>query len=100
MAARYSANSPWSSTSIQTEYLGILNIRPVSSESDDFLYTIEAQYTNRPDLLAFDLYGDHNLWWVFIQRNMDTLQDPIFDFRPGVQIYIPKNNSLRQVLGT
>ena len=53
----------------------------------------------RPDLLAYDLYGEVNLWWVFAQRNMDTLQDPIFDFVPGVQIYIPKKTELFTVLG-
>jgi hypothetical protein len=30
---------------------------------------------------------------------MDVLQDPIFDFVPGKKIYIPKNSSLRTVLG-
>jgi hypothetical protein len=74
-------------------------IRPVSSQVDDFLYTIQPQYTYRPDLLAFDLYGDPNLWWVFTQRNMDVIQDPIFDFVPGTKIYIPKNSGLKTVLG-
>jgi hypothetical protein len=36
---------------------------------------------------------------VFTQRNMDVLQDPILDFVPGTKIYIPKNSSLRNVLG-
>jgi alpha-L-fucosidase len=84
---------------VKQNYLDILTIRPVSAEVDDFLYTIEAQYTYRPDLLAFDLYGDAGLWWVFIQRNLDVLQDPVFDFTPGKNIYIPKNSSLRTVLG-
>lgn len=97
--AIYSNSSPWYNTSITNNYLDILTIRPVSADVDDFLYTIEAQYTYRPDLLAFDLYGDASLWWVFIQRNLDMLQDPIFDFVPGTQIYIPKNSSLRTVLG-
>ena len=97
--AIYSNTSPWYNTSIKNDYLDILSIRPVSAESDDFLYTIEPQYTHRPDLLAYDLYGTANLWWVFIQRNMDVLQDPIFDFVPGKRIYIPKNSSLTRVLG-
>jgi hypothetical protein len=63
------------------------------------VYKRQSQYTYRPDLLAYDLYGDPSLWWVFIQRNLDMLQDPIFDFVPGTQIYIPKNSSLRTVLG-
>lgn len=96
---KYSNTSPWYLTKIKQNYLDVLTIRPVSAEADDFLYTIEPQYMYRPDLLAFDLYGEVNLWWVFIQRNLDVLQDPVFDFIPGKQIYIPKNSSLRTVLG-
>ena len=71
----------------------------MSAEVDDFLYTIEPQYKFRPDLLAYDLYGSSELWWVFTQRNLDTLQDPIFDFVPGTKIYLPKNSSLSNILG-
>jgi hypothetical protein len=99
MSALYTNTSPWFNTEFAQDYLDILNIRAVSAEPDDFLYTIEPQYEYRPDLLAFDLYGEASLWWVFTQRNMDALQDPIFDFVSGKKIYIPKNSSLRTVLG-
>jgi alpha-L-fucosidase len=99
MTAVYRNTSPWYTTTSTQDYLNVLTIRPVSAEVDDFLYTIEAQYTYRPDLLAFDLYGDATLWWVFIQRNLNVLQDPIFDFVPGKKIYIPKSSSLKTVLG-
>jgi hypothetical protein len=97
--ATYSNTSPWYTTKIKNNYLDVLSIRPVSADVDDFLYTIEPQYTYRPDLLAYDLYGEVNLWWVFIQRNLDVLQDPILDFVPGTQIYIPKGSGLKTVLG-
>jgi len=100
MSVQYSDSSPWYRTSIVRNYLDVLTIRPVSAELDDFLYTIEPQYTYRPDLLAYDLYGTKDLWWVFIQRNLDVLQDPIFDFVPGTKIYLPKNTSLKEVLGS
>ncbi len=99
MTAKYSNTSPWYTTRTIYNYLDILAIRPVSAEVDDFLYSIEPQYTHRPDLLAFDLYGTASLWWVFIQRNLDVLQDPIFDFIPGKKIYVPKNSSLKIALG-
>jgi hypothetical protein len=99
MTARYTNTSPWYNTQTTQDYLDILTIRPVSSEVDDFLYVIESQYAYRPDLLAFDLYGEASLWWVFIQRNLDVIEDPILDFTPGKKIYIPKNSSLKSVLG-
>lgn len=99
MSVNYSTTSPWYNTPVVQNYLDVLNIRPVAAEADDFVYTIESQYTYRPDLLSYDLYGTNKLWWVFAQRNLDRLQDPIFDFVPGVEIYIPKKAGLFKVLG-
>ena len=95
----YANTSPWSTTKITKNYLDILQIRPVAAEQDDYLYTIEPQYTYRPDLLAFDLYQDSNLWWVFYQRNPNTLTAPPLDFKPGVKIFLPKLNTLKETLG-
>jgi hypothetical protein len=97
--ATYSLSSPYSTTTQNNLYLELLNIRPVPSEDDDYLYSIEGQYRHRPDLLAYDLYGDPKLWWVFVQRNMEVLKDPIFDFETGTKIYIPKDSNLRKFLG-
>lgn len=100
MATRYNPNSPWYSTPIKDGYLDVLSIRPVSRSSSDRKFIITQQYAYRPDLLAYDLYGNQGLWWVFIQRNLDVLYDPIFDFAPGVTIYVPDETQLKQVLGT
>lgn len=97
--ANYAKTSPWATTPQNNLYLELLNIRPVPAEADDYLYTIENQYKHRPDLLAYDLYGNSKLWWVFIQRNMEVLNDPVYDFEPGVVIYIPKKSNLIKYLG-
>lgn len=99
MAAEYNSTSPWFKTPIENDKLGIFRIRPVAAQPDDFLYTIEPQYTYRPDLLSYDLYQTTRLWWVFTQRNMDILQDPIWDFKAGTTIYLPKKSALFQILG-
>lgn len=93
-------SSPWTKTSIiNNAYLDILNIRPIPAEADDVRYKIQPQYTYRPDLLAYDLYGNEGLWWVFAQRNMDVIQDPVYDFIPGVEIILPKSSNLVKYLG-
>jgi len=93
-------NSPWAKTKLVDDlYLDILSIRSVPAEDDDVLYTIPNHYIHRPDLLAYDLYGDKNLWWVFAQRNMDIIQDPVYDIEPGVQIRLPKGSNLKKFLG-
>ena len=97
--ATYSKNSPYAITRQNNFYLDLLEIRPVPAESDDFRYVIENQYRHRPDLLAYDTYGSAKLWWVFIQRNMSVLKDPIYDFEPGTVIYLPKKTNLQKFLG-
>ena len=97
--ARYRRTSPWSTTPQNEVNLEILKIRPIPSEKSDVRYEIEPQYRHRPDLLAFDLYGTPRLWWVFAQRNMDVINDPIYDFEPGTPIFIPKKSNLEKFLG-
>lgn len=98
--ANYLKTSPYANTTVNPSgELGILKIRSVPADDDDFLYEIEPQYTHRPDLLAFDLYGTSKLWWVFAQRNMDVLKDPIFDMKPGIKIFLPKSGELKKTLG-
>lgn len=98
--ARYSSTSPWGDTEITNlGSLDILRIRPVPAESDDPRYTVETQYTHRPDLLAYDLYGTPKLWWVFAQRNMDIIKDPVYDLRAGTTIRLPKSQTLKKMLG-
>jgi hypothetical protein len=97
--AKYAKTSPWSDTRQNNFYLNLLEIRPVPSESDDFRYVIENQYRHRPDLLAYDVYGNAKLWWVFVQRNMSVIKDPIYDFEPGTVIYLPKKTNLSKFLG-
>ena len=100
MPVSYSKTSPWNNTTVEPSgELGVLQIRPIPLEDDDILYTIEPQYNHRPDLLAFDLYGTASLWWVFAQRNMDIIKDPVFDIEAGVKIFLPKQSNLKTELG-
>jgi hypothetical protein len=96
---KYRKTSPWASTKQNKLYLELMSVRSVPAEKTDFKYVIENQYRHRPDLLAYDLYGDPKLWWVFVQRNMDVIKDPIYDFEPGIEIYIPKKSNLQNYLG-
>ena len=96
---KYSGTSPYFETDMQSTYLDVLNPRTLTAELDDQTYTIERTYAYRPDLLAYDLYGTPRLWWVFAQRNPDQIEDPIYDFKPGVTIQLPKKENLLKDLG-
>lgn len=95
----YSRTSPYFNTPENEINLGILKPRTITAEDDDQSYTIERTYAYRPDLLAYDLYGSPRLWWVFAQRNPDQIEDPIYDFRPGVTIQLPKAANVKSDLG-
>mgnify|MGYP001331834322 CR=1 FL=1 len=97
--AQYSRTSPYFNTTQNEINLETFVPRPITSEDDDQSYTIERTYAYRPDLLAFDLYGSPRLWWVFAQRNPDQIEDPIYDFAPGVTIQLPKAANIRNDLG-
>ena len=48
----YASTSPYYKTKVVNgQYLDLLQIRPIPAEPDDVLYTIEPQYTYRPDHL-------------------------------------------------
>ena len=95
----YRKTSVYSETQLHNTYLDLLVNRPIPAESDDTVFTINETYSNRPDLLAYDLYGYADLWWVFAQRNPNTLVNPLLDFKTGTLIYLPKLSNLRDTLG-
>ena len=97
--ANYNATSPYFTTPYSQFYLDNMVNRPIPKENDDNLITLNQTYQYRPDLLAYDLYQESNLWWVFYQRNPNTLTAPPWDFEAGKMIYIPKITTLRSTLG-
>ena len=98
--AIYKKTSPWYITKQNTLYLELLTLRTIPTSDADFKYVIENQYRHRPDLLAFDLYQDAKLWWVFAQRNRSILKDPIYDFSPGTTIFCPAKANINAALST
>jgi alpha-L-fucosidase len=97
--ADYNSTSAYFNTSYSQYFLDVMTNRPIPKESDDREMTINLTYQYRPDLLAFDLYGTPELWWVFYQRNPNTLTKPPLDFVSGTRIYLPKISTLRSTLG-
>jgi len=97
--ADYNKFSPYYATERFGNFLDVRLDRPVPKNSLDVEFTITKVYEYRPDLLAHDLYGRSQLWWVFAARNPNVLIDPLFDFYAGQVIYIPTQSSLTAALG-
>lgn len=97
--AYYKNTSPYYNTKEENGYLDIMVHREIPPQADDILFEVTKNYEYRPDLLAFDLYQDVNLWWVFSIRNKTILKDPVFDLEAGIKIYLPKITTIKFALG-
>ena len=97
--AIYKNTSPYYKTKEENGYLDLMVYRDIPPQSDDILFEVTKNYEYRPDLLAFDLYQDVNLWWVFSVRNRTILKDPVFDLQAGLKIYLPKITTIKNALG-
>lgn len=95
----YSKTSPYYTTQITNGYLDVMSFRDIPYQKDDILFEVTSTYENRPDLLAYDLYKNADLWWVFAMRNKTALKDPVFDLKAGAKIYLPKLSTINSVLG-
>lgn len=89
--ANYKPDSLYRNTNIvSNQYLDTLNIDDIDIENTTTKSVkLELKHENKPDLLAYELYGNSKLWWVFALFNQDKLKDPIIDFKEGVTIKVP-----------
>lgn len=76
-------------------FLDVNKLPSIKRSVNDELYTIPAEFDERPDLVANFAYDNSRLWWVFALRNPDILKDPIRDFKAGTTIILPAANSVR-----
>lgn len=56
----------------------------------DFEFTIPIKYHMRPDLLAFDLYGRSDYWYIVLQYN--NIVDLTEEFVAGKQLILPSQH--------
>lgn len=97
----YTQSSPYYDTNVvKNKFLDVLEYRSIPMNPNDVYYQLPIVYQYRPDLLAYDLYGNPNLWWVFAARNPNKLgPDPYFNFVAGIEIYLPSAGTLQVALG-
>lgn len=98
-AIKYNPLSPYYNTPQTNWYLDHWAPRNIRQSIDDELITIPSEYEHRPDLMAYKLYENSNLWWVFSVINPNIIKDPIWDFKSGLSIYVPTRQRMQNVMG-
>ena len=85
----YRTDSLYRDTQLDDQYLDVLDVNSIDIDNTTTTtITLDAKYNEKPDLLAYDLYGNAKLWWVFALFNQDELVDPILDFKTDLKIKI------------
>ena len=96
-APDYEQESPFGVTTIINRFMVYYVHRIVEPHSlDTVIELTDERYVRRPDILANDLYGDPDLFWVIALRN--GFQDPVFDFKRGQLLIIPHPSYVRSIV--
>lgn len=99
MTATYNKSSPYHGTQSKSFYLDVWAGKKIPADVTDAVYQIDPAYNLRPDLLAYDMYKNSQLWWVFAVRNPDILLDPLLNFSAGTIIYVPTMATVQRAIG-
>lgn len=95
--AKYSTFSPYSKVK-QTWYLNYFSPKGLLPADSDTVYVIEGQFNQQPWRLAKKLYGNERLYYIFALLNPNILEDPVYDFKAGVEIRIPTMKRIKEYL--
>jgi len=94
----YEKHSPWFKTpTVDKTILDLQVPRYIYEDPLDEVYVIEQKYDKRPDLFSYDRYGTSKYWWIFAQRNKNTIKDPVFDFTAGTTIRVPSADNISRM---
>lgn len=93
----YDQVSPYALTPIAERFMIYYVHRSIPPNNlDTIIKLTDQRYVHRPDLLANDIYGDPDLFWVIAVRN--GLQDPVFDFKLNELYTIPHPSFVRTII--
>ncbi|ASV44202.1 hypothetical protein PBI_SCTP2_187 [Salicola phage SCTP-2] len=95
--AKKNNTNPYFLTPITENYLDILVMPQIEHSPNDKFWIIEKHYEYRPDKLAKELYGDERYYYAFMLRNMDIIENPIYDFISGIEIRLPSLSAVKNL---
>ena len=78
-------------------FLDVAKLPKIETEVGDYV-VVPAECENRIDLFSYQQYGSSRLWWIIALANADMIKDPIWDFKSGMTIFVPKDAALLEKL--
>lgn len=85
---KYDSRSPYAKTQIDGRFLGhYVHRRAPAADKSDKVMKVSLRWHHRPDLMAYDIYGDARYWWVIPARN--GLEDLTFGVEYGMKLFVP-----------
>jgi len=69
--------------------------------TSDIPYTVffidQEKFVNRPDAIAYNVYGNAKYWWIIAMAN--KIKDPFFEFHKGRELIIPNIDHFKKKIG-
>ena len=93
----YGEKSFYKRTEINDRFLEFYNHTKMEPQGDDGYVEITHRWTNRPDLMALDLYGDSDFWYVIPMRN--GFEDPYYDMTFNRTVVVPPKSYVELLFG-
>jgi len=93
----YDPRSYLKDTGFKNFYLDTAKLPKIRKTKGDIV-VVPPECENRIDLFSYQQYGSSRLWWIIVLANADLIRDPIWDFRSGLKLFVPRDTSLLEKL--
>lgn len=93
----YTDKSYLKNTGFRKFFLDVARLPKVETTVGDYI-TVPVECENRIDLFSYQQYGSSRLWWIIALANADMIKDPIWDFKSGMTVFVPRDAALLEKL--
>ena len=93
----YDRKSYLSNTGYNKFYLDVAKLPSMVGVTGDTVI-VQPECEHRIDLFSYQQYGSSRLWWVIALANADKINDPVWDFKAGLELLVPRDSVLIEQL--
>lgn len=96
--SRYRNTRLYEDSSLNKTYFGVWRPPEIIETLPLTVHIVKMEEVNRPDLIAYRVYGNPTLFWVIALRNNILL--PLRDMTTGLSLSCPNIDDIMRALGT